>query len=310
MTKSVSIPPHVARAIAEVHGNAARSWLDQLPSQIETAVNRWGLRLGEPLTPSSCSHAVAATRPDGSAVVLKASYPCDALRDEIAALRTFDGRGVARLVDSDQESGLLLLERLVPGTTLETVGEQEAMAAFCSVVRQLHRPVPAGHRFPTTQDWAAGLTRLRKHFGGGTGPFPSALVSTAASLFEDLHGSASSPVLLHGDLHHGNILAASRTAWLAIDPKGVRGEPAYEAGAFLRNPMSALLELPNAGHVLARRVDYLSDELEMPRDRLLGWATAQAVLAAWWSYEDHRARWEPGLRCAELLLELLKMRAA
>ena len=310
MAQHASIPPHVARAIVEVHGNAARSWLDQLPSHIETVVSRWGLSLGQPLTPSSYSHVVAATRPDGSAVVLKASYPCDALRDEIAALRTFDGRGVARLIDSDQESGLLLLERLVPGTNLENVGEQAAMAAFCSVVRQLHRPAPAGHPFPATQDWAAGLTRLRKHFGGGTGPFPSALVSTAESLFEDLHGSASSSVLLHGDLHHGNILAASRTAWLAIDPKGVRGEPAYEVGAFLRNPMSAVLEVPNAAHVLARRVDYFSKELELPRDRLLGWAVAQAVLAAWWSYEDHRARWEPWLRHAELLLELLKMRGA
>ena len=310
MTQHASIPPHVAQAIVEVHGNAARSWLDQLPSHIETAVSRWGLRLGEPLTPSSYSHAVGATRPDGSAVVLKASYPCDALRDEIAALQSFDGRGVARLVDSNQESGLLLLERLVPGTNLETVGEQAAMAAFCSVLRQLHRPAPAGHRFPATQDWAAGLTRLRKHFGGGTGPFPRALVSTAESLIEDLHGSASPPVLLHGDLHHGNILAASRTAWLAIDPKGVSGEPAYEVGAFLRNPMSAVLELPNAGHVLARRVDYFSKELDLPRDRLLGWAVAQTVLAAWWSYEDHQARWEPWLRHAELLLELLKMRGS
>jgi streptomycin 6-kinase len=58
----------------------------------------------------------------------------------------------------------------------------------------------------------------------------------AESLFRELIASSESPVLLHGDLHHFNILSARRQPWLAIDPKGVAGEPAYEPGALLRNP--------------------------------------------------------------------------
>jgi streptomycin 6-kinase len=310
MAHSVAIPQGVARAIADVYGSSARTWLDELPTRIEAVANRWSLRLSEPFARLSCSYVIEATLADGRAAVLKASYPGKALVDEIAALQAFDGRGCARLIHADPEAGFILLERAIPGTTIEDLDDRMASSAFCSVVRKLHRPPPTGHRFPTTHDWAAELTRAIDHCDSGGSPFPLALVSIALSLFEKLHHSASPSVLLHGDLHHENILAHSRQAWLAIDPKGVIGEPAYEAGAFLRNPMPAILGLPNTSGILRWRVEYISAELNLPRDRLLGWATAQAVLAAWWYYEDHKSGWEPWLRCAELLLKLYRQEVA
>ena len=112
--------------------------------------------------------------------------------------------------------------------------------------------------------------------------------------------------LLHGDLHHHNILAAGRQPWLAIDPKGIVGEPAYEVGALLRNPMPELLQSERPKRLLARRLDILSERLGFERERLVGWGTAQAVLAAWWSLEDHGRDWEKWITCAELLAELLE----
>jgi len=109
------------------------------------------------------------------------------------------------------------------------------------------------------------------------------------------------PVLLHGDLHHDNILAAERQPWLAIDPKGLVGEPEYEVGALLRNPMPGLLAIPHPERVLARRLDILAESLGFDRDRLRAWGLAQAVLAAWWSIEDHGQGWETWIACAALL---------
>ena len=106
-------------------------------------------------------------------------------------------------------------------------------------MRELWRPLPPDSQFPTASQWAAGLSDLRKTFEGGTGPFPARLVEQAESLFRELLGSAEPSVLLHGDLHHFNILAGQRRPWLAIDPKGMAGEPAYEVGALLRNPDAA-----------------------------------------------------------------------
>jgi streptomycin 6-kinase len=93
-------------------------------------------------------------------------------------------------------------------------------------------------------------------------------------------------VLLHGDLHHWNVLRAQREPWLVIDPHGVIGEPAYETGALLRNPNDRLLDLPDPPRTLSRRVDILSERLGFDRQRIIGWAMAQAVLSAIWSVED------------------------
>ena len=108
--------------------------------------------------------------------------------------------------------------------------------------------------------------------------------------------------MLHGDLHHFNILSAERELWLAIDPKGVVGEPAYEVGAYMRNPWPQLLSQPGVSTIMSRRLDVFSEELGIERQRLRGWAFAQAVLSAWWSYEDHGQVSEHALACAALLL--------
>jgi streptomycin 6-kinase len=182
--------------------------------------------------------------------------------------------------------------------------DERATSIAAKMMRQLWRPVPTKHPFPTVAHWAAGLVRLRERFDGGCGPFPRALLEMAEARFGELIGSMADSVLLHGDLHHHNILAAERQPWLALDPKGVIGEAEYEVGALLRNPMPELLRQPGPGRILARRADQLAEELGFDRSRLLGWATAQAVLAGWWDYEDHGHGWEPWLACAELLAAL------
>jgi streptomycin 6-kinase len=136
-------------------------------------------------------------------------------------------------------------------------------------------------------------------------PLSPRLVKAAETLFAELIGSMAEPVLLHGDLHHWNILAAERQPWLALDPKGLAGEPAYEVGALLRNPLPQLLDAPQPGSLLARRVDQLAEALGFDRARLLDCGLAQAVLSAWWTYEDHGHGWEPTIALAELFASLI-----
>jgi streptomycin 6-kinase len=125
----------------------------------------------------------------------------------------------------------------------------------------------------------------------------------AERLFAELLSSAAAQVLLHGDLHHFNILSAERSPWLAIDPKGVIGEPAYEAGALLRNPFPKLLDLDDPGRLLSRRVSILAEALDLDARRIRGWAVAQAVLAAVWSIEDDESVNDYWVTCADLLAE-------
>lgn len=243
ITPAAAPPPRFAPPNAD-----AATWHARLPRRIARYARRWSLDVAPPFPDLSYAYVAPAARADGSAAVLKLAVPDAELTSQVAALRAYAGRGSVRLLRADAARGALLLERLRPGTPLTALAADdplEATRVAARVMRRLWRPPPTGARaFPTVAQWAAGLARLRRAHAGGTGPLPADLVETAEAWFARLVPSMAAPVLLHGDLHPGNILRATREPWLAIDPKGVVGEPAYEVGALLRNLTPAELASP------------------------------------------------------------------
>ena len=296
------------RNIRETFGDDGSAWLERLPDIITECEQRWSLKVAPPFPTLSYNYVAPARRSDGTELVLKIGVPRSELGREIAALRSYDGRGSVRLLDAQPEQGILLLERLKPGSMLADLcpeNDDEATTIAAGVMRQLWRPITPHHTFIKIENWFEGLTRLRSEFNGGCGPFPKRLVETAESLYEDLSQSMDEPVLLHGDLHHFNILSATREPWLAIDPKGVVGEAAYDVGALLRNPFPDVFGWSELDHILDRRAAILAEILDLDRRRVLGWGMAQAVLSAWWSYEDNDSEWRDVLFVAEQLAKLL-----
>jgi streptomycin 6-kinase len=298
------IPDDFIRKASAFHGEEGLAWIERLPAILINCEKRWSLRFAPPFAYQSYAyHYIApALQSDGTAVVVKVHAPTDEFIQEAEALRLFDGHGMVRLLDYDMHDRALLLERLEPGTRLsELEDDEKATSHAATVMRQLWRPVSPGHPFPSVIDWGRGFLRLRQRYKGGNGPFPAALLEEAESLFAELSASMTELVLLHGDLHHENILAAERAPWLAIDPKGVIGEPAYETGALIRNRLPNLLDVPQAIRVLTRRVDQLSEELNLDRTRVRDWSMAQAVLSVWWTIEDVGSISQDQLTCAEML---------
>lgn len=296
------------RRITGAFGETGRQWLCDLPALLQEYATRWSLTIHPPFEPLSYNFAAPATRTDGLTVVLKAGVPRPDLGWEIEALRIYAGRGCVRLLRADEAAGVMLLERIDPGTKLKAEADDARATEIAALVMQsLWQPLPASHTFKTVSEWAGGLNRLRACYNGGTGPLPAGLVALAESLFQELFGSAAPAVLLHGDLHHENILAAGRGKWLAIDPQGVAGEPAYEVGALLRNPTPEVATWPELAPSQARRVAQLAEILGFDRQRIVGYGIAQAVLSAWWNLEDHAETDRPALACAEALLPLLSI---
>jgi streptomycin 6-kinase len=297
------IPQQLARNNIDVYGQQGTEWVEKLPAIIEECARRWSLEVDAPFPGLSYNYAAPARRADGTPAVLKVGFPSRELKTEIEALRVYDGRGVVQLYEADFAVGAMLLEHIRPGTQLRTLqDDQQATSIAAEVMRKLWQPAPEVHSFPSVADWAGrGMRLLREQFGGTTGPFPERLVVMAERLFNELLDTMEPSVILHGDLQHYNILAAERQPWLAIDPKGVVGEPAYEVGALLRNPSPHVYEWPDLQQTLERRVDQLSEELGFSKERIKGWGIAQAVLSAWWTYEDHGIVGEGAMRIAALL---------
>lgn len=301
---TAALPDRFVRVITDLHGNSGTAWLAGLPGLLARCEERWSARIGPPFE-LSYNYVAPARTADATTVVFKLAPPADRdLRTEAAALRLAAGRGSVRLLDADLDLGVLVLEHAEPGTLLTELtadADEAATSAAAAVMRRLWRPVPAHHPFPTVEDWGKDFAILRAAHDGGTGPIPAELLDPAERIYAELRASAEPPVILHGDLHHDNILAAEREPWLAIDPKGLIGEPAYEVGALLRNPYPQLFDHPDPGRVLARRLDQFADELDMDRERLRAWSFSQAVLASIASWEDHGEPWLFAHRCAELL---------
>jgi streptomycin 6-kinase len=295
----MELPATFRSRISAVFGEEGERWLASLPEIVRLAERRWDVTLELPFE-LSYNYVAPGRRSDGSGVVLKVGVPGPEFRAEIEALRHFAGRGTVGLLDHDAEQGLALLERLEPGTSLRAVDDDEAVAVAAGLMVEIWRP-PPDNAFPNFASWLAGIARYGARFEGAAGPLPSRLVDAAVRLSADLIESADPPVLLHGDLHHDNILAASRESWLAIDPKGVKGEPAFEIGAFLMNPRSEVLQWSDPRVVLTRRIDQFAALLTLDRQRLIACGLVRAVLSACWSAEDHGAGWEPAIAVAEAL---------
>ena len=296
------IPEGFANFMIEIAGEEGRAWLDRLPAILAACEERWNLTIGAPVSNLSFNYVAPAVLADGTEVILKTGLT-DEFPSQPEALRHFDGHGMVQLLAYDEHDAAMLLERLKPGTSLRAVEDDEAaISAAAAVMRKIWRPLPQKHYpFPTVCDWGKGFARLRNLYNGGTGPFPPAIFDKAEKLYTELSASMTEPVLLHGDLHQDNILSAEHEPWLAVDPKGVIGEPAFETGALLRNFWPDILSIANSKSLMAHRIDQLSAELGFDRERIYNWGFAQAALSVVWGFEDRGELENEGLYFVELL---------
>ena len=295
------LPKDFTTRIIDLHGEDGHQWLENLPILIASIEEQWCIRVDEPFHTLTYNYVAPATREDGSEAILKLGVPGPHVEREAECLHQYDGHGAPYMLEHDSVLGAMLLERVRPGTDIKKLKESEAIEVTVTVMRQLHLAPISDTKLPTVHDWWNGFQRLRKQFSGSTGPLPDRLVDEAESMYAELAGSMDRSVLLHGDLHHENILAGDRLPWIAIDPQGVIGEPAYEVGAFLRNPMPDLLSWSGLDRILKKRVLVFSELLGIDKQRIAGWGFSQAVLSAIWSLEDHSSGWEGAIEVAHVL---------
>ena len=311
------LPPHFIRNVTEAFPEGAE-WLVELPNTLASVAIRWSLTLGEAVPNLSFNYVCFATRADGTPVILKVCVPNHEVRQEIAALKFYKGRFAARLLESDAEKGWLLLERIFPGTALSAMVETDDDAAtriLGQMMQELWVPLPDSHPFLPLTAWAKAFSELRQRFDGKTGPFPESLIARAEAMFAL---PVTQPVLLHGDLHHDNVLKAERRVesgentsplstlrcYVMIDPKSITGERLADVGPIFYNPIEYIDHHPNLSAVTSRRVAILSEVLPAERDLTLEWGVAMTMLSAVWSIDDSTEGWRMTLRLAELLSEL------
>jgi streptomycin 6-kinase len=258
-------------------------WLAGVPGLIADVAASWGLTIGEAYPPGAVGHAVRAELPDGTPAVLKLSPRDRESLQEPDALERWDGDGAVRLLARDDARDAMLLERCEPGTFLTS--SDHGLDVLIGLLPRLWK---SGDGFATLADeaalWTESISRDTQD---------ATLRDAALHYLDVLPSTQGEQVLVHMDLHGGNVLAAQREPWLAIDPKPLSGE--RELGLV---PIVRSMELGHSRRDVLYRLDRLTAELGLDRDRTIGWAVAQTV--AW---SGGRDLYEPHMDIVRWLLE-------
>ena len=252
-------------------------WLNRLPLLLDELVKRWGLDpRGDPFSSGNIAYVVPVSR-GGVRFVLKVQWPHDESVHEAEALRTWNGDGAVHVIEHDAQRHALLLEECVPGTFLADADLADPLGILAGLLSRLWKPV--GKPFRALSDearqWALHLPQAWERAGR---PCERMLVDAALEHLAALPQTQGEEVLVNQDLHGHNVLAATRQPWLVIDPKPLRGEREFALAPIIRS-----FEFGHSERAMRLRLDRLSSELGLSRDRVLGWTVAQTMA---WSFDS------------------------
>ncbi|MFF4534082.1 aminoglycoside phosphotransferase family protein [Streptomyces sp. NPDC001407] len=274
-------PERLVRTLSlEPPDSPARRWLAALPQTSQEWLRRWELTLERVQEPGGRTSLVLLVRlPDGTPAALKLTPPDGTAALEHAALTRWDGRYAVRPLRVDPDGGALLLERLHGDISLRSLAEPKAQLEAAAVLQRLWVPTGDDHPFGSVAEHTAALAAdLREHREQPWAADARALADEALELRDALTAApAEEPVLLHGEFHQGNVLAGDRSPWLAVGPRPLVGERAYDLAWLVGDRVDTLLAAPGAAAAARRRVSKLSDSLEVSPERVRGWGLFRAV---------------------------------
>ncbi|WP_329568199.1 aminoglycoside phosphotransferase family protein [Kitasatospora sp. NBC_01266] len=276
-----TVPDRLRENVLARQGEAGARWLDELPDRVAHQLTRWDLTLDRIAEPGGRLSVIGyVRRADNTPAVLKAGLVTPETAQEHAALSHWAGRGAVLLLDADPAEGFLLLERLHGDIPLRSLVEAKAMLEACGLLRRLWTRPADGHAFSSVAEHVAVRADwLREHPAAAERLDARPLVDAALRTAEDLLASGEEAFLLHGDFHHGNVMAADRAPWLAIDPQPLVGERAFDLAWLVQDRKETLAAAAGPEGAVRRRLHQLSEALEVDLDRLRGWTLFRSVAA-------------------------------
>lgn len=281
MSAAAALVPDALRHSVGDRGPAWAAFVEGLPAVLADLLDAWDLQPDGPARHGHVAMVLPVRGPQRQEWSLKVGYVDVQSAHEHLTLGTWEGRSAVRLLRADPRRGALLLERAGP-RDLTSLPVLRACEVVADLVDQLHVPAPG--RLPLLSDLVAGWSDdLQSH--GSRLPVPRRLLDQAVALGRAFAGdSATDGVTIHGDLHDANVLASRRDdgldEWLAIDPKGISGDPHYEPAPMLWNRWDEVLAANDARFAIRRRFHTLVDVAGLDEDRARDWVVVRTMDAA------------------------------
>ncbi|RPE44099.1 streptomycin 6-kinase [Streptomyces sp. Ag109_O5-1] len=278
----IGIPEELARGTIGREGDRGAAWIAELPSIVQDLLDEWDCAPDGEVTHGGVGVIVPVRqRSSRRPCVLKVSFPHPGNVHEPDAFEAWAGRGAVLLHRRDDARYALLLERAHMATLASLEPDEETVVAIAG--RLNHRlAVPAPPGLPRLRDQAdAWAAELRKDAVELPHPLPPRAVDAAVATAREL-GRSQPDTLVHGDLHARNILRADREPWLAVDPKGYVGDPAYDGGTLLKSRALTLMGAGDLARTTHRLLDIFAETAQLDRERVRRWAQFHVARASFW----------------------------
>lgn len=213
----------------------------------------------------------------------------------------WDGNGAAKVLEHNENA--LLLER-ISGDHISLIDmvqqnrDNEATSIICSVTKKLHlikKDPPS--EVTTLERWFSDLWPAAVKYGG--------IIQKCAVIAQDVIANQNDIAVLHGDLHHQNVLYSETQGWVVIDPKCLIGERAFDYANIFCNPDKETALAPGR---FMERLEIVSKEADLNTIHLLKWIIAWCGLSAAWILNEPQGDETPeiDLGVAEIALKILK----
>lgn len=270
--------------VKDIHGELAMAWLDDLPALINAFEQKWKFRFLGPVSNLSYNFVGKVKFiSSGETGIIKMGLS-DSIVEEYTWLQSIN-KGTVRVLFSDAGKKVFAMQELEPGTTLGNYygldHDDDATRIIASLIIDLQKD----QKYANCSSFR-DICSFQEQLHILKGRIDDCLYDKVISLYLELVGSTEKNCLLHGDLHHDNILKNGED-WVVIDPHARTGDPAYEVGSMIYNPPWFSERCIDYQKVISRRIDILSEMLPFDRERIIAWCFCKTILSVAWSVEDH-----------------------
>ena len=265
--------------IVDLRGEQGQKWLESLDDIVQNLAKKWNLSHLKAFSNLTYNYVLSGYQNGNVPVVLKVGIENDLLQKEAEMLRFFVNYGAVTLIDSCD--GALLLQRCVPGYSLTNYfpnDEENSIEIIANVIKKLHSASLKQNMSTVTplKELLNDLYQLSN--------VAENYVAKARDFSESLLKTTTKNVVMHGDLHHDNVIYdESAQSWKIIDPAGVIGDPTYEYTSFMINPIDKIWKCDNALSIIEKRIQKFAQIADINPHRLRQWTFAKAVLCLVWT---------------------------
>lgn len=295
----MKLNPSFIKNIHATYGQEGEVWLNNLSSQLIRLSAQWGFQMIHPMRGMSYNFVAIVKLPSGLAI-LKIAPPAAQIIAEAEWLKAHK-KNVPTIFQIDKQNNAYLMEKIEPGISLKNLlkegSDEEATRIIAQVISDLQstETLLQGN-YQHISEHVSSFAFLRGHIDEN-------IIERVESIFKELCEDRSNDIVLHGDLHHDNILK-NNTTWSVIDPRGYIGEPCAEVGPMIFNPLDCFPEHLSLQNIIKTRINILAEMLPFDLERIKAWGFCLALRSAAWDIESFSRPNERTIVIAKILYEI------